>query len=384
MEKIMGSKYKTEYESISKKVAEINKQKLPVTEQLLKLEQKISSGVQYINNNLVQWYVLNEQRVQEEHHDLLPATKLYLKGMVQQSWDMLMQECYYLTKSYQYRFLERINPLERGLKELISDMNKFLENGDPAKMTEAQFKELFDKVLTNQIYNLGYDLLVKLQRTSYKIDDGISTIVLDAEKAADLPLLNELNTFGRVDFRLEDLRTAKHNTNIWLHYRIKKITFDKMEIDAADADVSFDFGIRHSGDSVLRSANDNRCYFFTSRSAESKGKPKLKASNRFTESGQILDLQVRSWNASYNGANRDSDDGPLSNAKDSGEDMRLLYDFLKAFGLDKKYDENKQPYKDNYPGGTSELMLVNYDKAEERKKYQIKYLKFDVDYEVLR
>jgi predicted nucleic acid-binding Zn-ribbon protein len=391
MEKIMGTKYKTEFEVINKKVAEINKQKLPVTEQLLKLEQKISSGVQYINNNLVQWYVLNEQRVQEEHHELLPATRLYLKGMVQQSWDMLMQECYYLTKSYQYRFLERIQPFERGLKELISDINEFLKNGDPAKMTEAQFKDLFDKVLKRQMYRMGYDLLVKLQGTSSAIEDTNSTIVLQykndkgKEQPEDKPFLDELNTYGLVNFRLEDLRTAKHGTDTWLHYRIKKIIFKEMRVTAEDQDVSFDFGIRHSGDSVLRSAEDKKYYFFTSRSAENKsGKPKPKATNHFKKSDEVIDLQVKSWNAAYNGANRDEDGGPVANVTDSGEDLKLLYDFLRAFDLEKKYDENKQPYKDNYPGGSSKLMLVNYDKAEEREKYKIEYLKFDVNYEVLR
>lgn len=382
MEMIMASKYKVEFEGINKKIADINKQKLPLTERLLRLEQKIANGVQYINNNLVQWHVLNDQRVQEVQANLLPATRLYLKAMVQQSWDMLMRECYYLTKSYQYRFIEKINPLQHGVKELITDINNFLKqaNKEAGDMTEAEFSALMEKVLKSQFKRLGEDLLIKLQGGGLGIENNESVMVISSDDEAGKRILDELHTYGQVRFRLKDISSAQSAADSWLYYRIIRITFLSIDVDTTDKKLSIPFGIRHSGDSLIRAAN-NKLYFFTSRSSQNDtGAPKNTLKAQEGKPG-VTDLQVKWWNANYNRAVEEGKN-PISNAKESALDKQLLYEFLNAFELKEAYDKTENPYKEHYPGGTSELTLGLYDDAAKRN-YKIKELKFQLDYEVL-
>jgi len=381
MAAIMASVYSKEFDTINKKVAEINKQKLPLTERLMYLEQKISDGVQRINNNLVQWSVLNDELVNEVQTDLLPATTLYLKGIVQQSWDLLMQECYYLTKSYQYRFIKKIDPIQHGIKELLKDIENFSKGQDPASMKEDEYKKLFDTVLKSQFKRLAFDLLIKLQETSAKITNKVSIPVIDYKKEDGRVILDQLNTFGEANFRLEDIKSSKQGTGSWFHYRIVKISFEDIVVEADDPNVSFDFGIRHSGDSLIRATN-KKLYYFTSRSSQKNEGVKLKGIKKVAAAHEI-DLQVQSWNASYNGSQLDKVEGPITNETDSGLDQQLLYEFLKEFGLKEEYDARDKPYKDHYPGATSELTLKIYDDSD-KFNFNIKKLAFKVEYEVLQ
>lgn len=385
MEKIKGSKYSKEFETIYTQIAEINRKKLPLTEQLLRLEQMISAGVQRINNNLVQWSVLNDQRVQQVQYGLLPATRAYLKRIVQESWDLLMVECYYMTKSYQYRFIEKINTIQKGLKEMLTDIEKFRNGKDPREMTEEEYRKLFDTVLKSQFKTLAYELLVKLQGGSAKPREDISAPVITADdkNAEGQPILERLNTYGTVNFRLEDIKSSKHGTNAWYHYRIIGISFTDISVTADDPNVAFDFGIRHSGDSIIR-ATDGKLYYFTSRSSR-KDSPK-KNLLKGKQPGALhdsIDLQVQSWNASYNGSQRETANKGLTNSTDSNLDEQLLHEFLAGFDLDKEYDSKNKPYKDHYPGATSLLTLQFYDNPENRN-FQVTKLSFTVKYEVLR
>lgn len=377
--------YKDKFESINKKIAEINKQKLPLVEKLLRLEQRIQEGVQRINNNLVQWSTLNDQRVSSVQYGLMPATRATLKSVVNESWDLLMLECYYLTKSYQYRFLEKIKPVEFGIKALLEDIEKFREGKDPGTMTEAAYTDLFNKVLKIQFQKLAKELLIKRQTGNGKLYNEISVPVITAadKNAAGEPILEKLNQFRQVNFRLEDIKNAKHGTADWFHYRITSITFQRIVVETSNPNVSFDFGIRHSGDSIIRTA-DKKLYYFTSRSSResSTHKPALLRSNTH-EAAPQLDLQVHSWNASYNGADRDKPTHGLTNSTDSTEDDRLLAELLQNFELETEYNKAGKPYREHYPGGSSLLTLIIYDTSPELE-FKIKEVEFKVGYEVLR
>ncbi|WP_448701016.1 hypothetical protein ACFGVR_02915 [Mucilaginibacter sp. AW1-3] len=382
MEAIKNSKYKQEFESINNKIADINKVKLPLVEKLLHLEQKISDGVQRINSNLVQWSVLSDQLVTSVQYGLQPATRISLKRIVQDSWDLLMMECYYLTKSYQYRFLKRIDPVQHGLQKLLEDIEKFLEGKNKADMTEDDYKKMFDTILKGQFKRLAFDLLVNKQAGMGSIDVRESKPVIDGdEKNRDgQNILESLNTYRRVNFRLDDITSSKQATDSWRHYRIVNITFTHIKVKADNPDklnAAFDFGIRHSGDSIIRAAN-NTLYYFTSRSNQQKLIPK----NEKNISQQI-DLQVQSWNASYNGADRNEPNKGLTNAVESVEDDELLNKLLEDFDLKQKYDDEGKPYKSHYPGGNANLTLIIYDDAK-KLNYKIEEIGFKVVYEVLK
>lgn len=376
-EKIKQSKYKQEFETIYEKINDINAVKLPLVEKLLRLEQQLSHGVQRINNNMVQWSVLNEQRITQIQYGLLPATRQYLKRLMQESWDLLMLECYYMTKSYQYRFLEKTDSLQHGLKEFITDIEKFRAGKDVKTLSEAEYTKLFDQALKSQFTKLAYNLLVKLQASSAspRAEKSVPVITEIDKNAAGDYLLEKLHSHKRVTFRLEDIASSKHGTDAWFHYKIIKIIFRRMKVESANANVSFAFGIRHSGDSYIRGV-DKKLYFFTSRSSQ-------KELYVNADSGADIDLQVQSWNASYNGSDLNSENHGISNDKDTVEDQQLLYKLLSEFDLKAEYDKNEKPYKDHYPGASSELTLMIYDNSR-TSEFKIKELEFEVDYEVLR
>jgi len=390
MEAIKKSKYKKDFETIYDKIADINKLKLPLVEKLLRYEQSISSAVQRINNNLVQWSVLSDQRVLSIQYGLMPATRASLKRIKQESWDLLMRECYYFTKSYQYRFLKKIDPLGHGMEKFLNDVKNLTKAENQAKISEAEYKKIFDTVLTSQFKALAADLLVNVQTGAGKVHvyNSVPVIKMSDKNAGGESILDRLNTYGQVNFRLEDINSSKHGTDDWLHYRIVQILFQRIEVKGDD-NVSFDFGIRHSGDSYIRAAN-KKMYYFTSRTSGPdnagvpKGTPKAPEGASVEPEFQMveLDLQVQSWGASYNGADRNKPDKGLTNATDSDEDEQLLDKLLSDFKLKDDYDKAKKPYKSHYPGGSSELTLIIYDNSD-KLDVTIEELEFKVIYEVL-
>jgi len=390
MESIKKSKYKKDFEIIYDKIADINKLKLPLVEKLLRFEQSISSAVQRINNNLVQWSVLSDQRILSIQYGLMPATRASLKRMKQESWDLLMLECYYFTKSYQYRFLKKIDPVGQGMEKFLKDVKNLIKAEKPGEMNDAAYQKIFDLVLASQFKALAADLLVNVQSGAGKVYVYHSVpVIKKSDKNADgESILDRLNTYGQVNFRLEDIKSSKHGTDDWMHYRIKKIVFERIEVKG-DENASFDFGIRHSGDSYIRAAN-KKIYYFTSRTSQSVDKEESKLTTdtpegkpKDSEYQEVdLDLRVQSWGASYNGTDRNKPDKGLTNATESDEDEQLLDKLLSDFKLKDDYDKANKPYKSHYPGGSSELTLMIYDNSA-TWDYTIEELAFKVEYEVL-
>lgn len=373
-EKIKKSKYKKDFEKIEEDILDLNRDKLPLVEQLLWFEQRISQGTQRINANLVQWSILNDQRVEAVQHGLLPSSKSALQRMIDESWAMLMLECFYLTKSYQYRFLRRINPIHHGMEAFITDIDTFSEGVDPGSMDKTAFEGLFDKVLKAQFQRLAKDLLIDTQGNTGRIfrDEAFPTIKMSDTNEQGESILQRLNERGRVQFRLEDIKSAKQGTENWKFYRIINMKFQDIKLGKVES--AFDFGIRHSGISIVRD-EQGRAYLFTSLSHQND----LNTPNI----GADLNLLVQSWNGSYNGGNRSDASNGLSNSKHSNVNSKVLEKFLTNFDLWDQYKADDTPYTDHYPGATSLLTLMVYDESD-NNNFEIEELKFKVEYEVMR
>lgn len=377
-EKILGSKYKQDFEKINEAISAMNKLKLPLVDRLLWFEQRISQGVQRINNSLVQWSVLNDQRVEAVQHGLLPSSRSILQRIEEESWAMLMQECYYLTKSYQYRFLRRIDPIQHGIKSFIEDIAQQSEGVNPGSMDLNAYNLLFDKALRSQFHRLGVALLTDTQEGQGTIETPSMTVTIaetDKNTSGDL-ILKRFNETGRAQFRFDEIESGKKGTKYWKFYRIIGIEF--LNIKLRQANASFDFGIRHSGESIVRDQKGTP-YFFTSISSQ----------NNLTgeDGGSSFNLQVQSWNGSYDASDRENPNGGVSTAPISAENDKILRAFLSDFDLVESFEQDKRPYRDYYPSAQSTLSLVNYNEAEDGqlpKNYGIEELKFKVNYEVLR
>lgn len=376
---IMASKYKDEFEEINEAIEDLNKLKLPLVDRLLWFEQRISQGVQRINGSLVQWSVLNDQRVEAVRHGLLPSSRSILQRMVDESWALLMLECYYVTKSYQYRFLRRINPLQHGIQQFIEDIGTFSEGVNPGSMNPKSFDNLFEKVLKSQFTRLGTALLTDTQSGQGRIKTPSMTIkiVPEDQNANGDFVLQQFNETGRARFAFDQIKSGKSGTKNWKFYRIMKIEF--LHIKLKDVDSSFDFGIRHSGESIVRDQVGTP-YFFTSISSQNN-------LNRPGEAGSSFSLQVQSWDGEYNAAKRDNAFGGVSTTPTSSENDKTLRAFLSDFDLITAFDAEDPPYRDYYPSAQSTLSLVNYDEPEEGQQpnnYGVEELTFEVTYEVLR
>ncbi|WP_192348709.1 hypothetical protein [Algoriphagus sp. Y33] len=377
-EKIMASKYKQEFVKINEAIDAMNKLKLPLVDRLLWFEQRISQGVQRINNSLVQWSVLNDQRVEAEQHGLLPSSRSILQRIEEESWALLMQECYYLTKSYQYRFLRRIDPIQHGIKSFIEDVAQQSEGVNPGSMDVDAYNLLFEKVLRSQFHRLGVALLTDTQEGQGTIETPSMTVTIvenDKNSNGDF-ILQRFNETGRAQFRFDEIESGKKGTKNWKFYRIIGIEF--LNIKLRESHASFDFGIRHSGESIVRDQKGTP-YFFTSISSQNNLTGK--------DGGSSFNLQVQSWNGSYDASERENENGGVSTAPISSENDKILRAFLSDFDLVESFEQDKRPYRDYYPSAQSTLSLVNYDEAEDGqnpKNYGVEELKFKVIYEVLR
>lgn len=377
-EKILASEYKQDFEKINESIATMNKLKLPLVDRLLWFEQRISQGVQQINNTLVQWSVLNDQRVEAVQHGLLPSSRSILQRIEEESWALLMQECYYLTKSYQYRFLRRIDPIQHGIKSFIEDVAQQSEGVNPGSMDINSYNLLFEKVLRSQFHRLGVALLTDTQDGQGTIETpGMTITIIKTDQNANGDfILQRFNETGRANFRFDEIESGKKGTKNWKFYRIIGIEF--LNIKLRQANSSFDFGIRHSGESIVRDQKGTP-YFFTSLSSQNNLTGK--------DGGSSFNLQVQSWNGSYDASERDSSTGGVSTAPISAENDRILRAFLSDFDLVESFEQDKRPYRDYYPSVQSTLSLVNYDEVEadqQPKNYGVEELKFKVTYEVLR
>ena len=378
-EKILSSDYKDDFEDIMNEIEELNQLKLPLVDKLLWYEQRISQGVQRINNSLIQWSVLNRQRVESIEYGLLPTSRSILKRMVEESWALLMLECYYITKSYQYRFLRRIDPLQHGLKKLFDDIIKFSKGVNPTSMDEDTFNDVFEKVLKSQFTRLGTSLLTDTQSGGGKIRMPSMTVTI-RKSDHDIhgnSILQQFNKRGRASFYLHQIESGKSGTQNWKFYRIMDIEFLGIELE--DVESSFDFGIRHSGESIVKDQHGVP-YYFTSLSAQNN------LNSAMVQSGKI-DLQVHSWDGEYDPSQRNNKTGGVSTTSTSTENDKILRSFLSEFDLADKFDEGDPPYRDYYPSARSVLTLVNYEEAEpgeKPKNYGLEELKFKVTYEVLR
>jgi hypothetical protein len=377
-EKILASKYKKEFEQINEAISGLNELKLPLVDRLLWFEQRISQNVQRINSSMVQWSVLNDQRVEAVQHGLMPSSRSILQRMEEESWALLMQECYYLTKSYQYRFLRRIDPIQHGIKSFIEDIVKLSEGVNPSSMDSDTFDDLFVKVLRSQFHRLGIALLTDTQAGVGTIQTPSMTInITDNDiNSNGHSILNRFNETGLAQFRFDDIESAKKGTQKWKFYRIIKIEF--LDIKLKEKNASFDFGIRHSGESIVRDQNGTP-YFFTSLSSQNN----LNSKN----GGSSFNLQVQSWNGSYDASERNSESNGISTAPISAENEKILKAFLSDFDLLESFKNEERPYRDYYPSALSTLSLVNYNEPEDgqqQQNYGVEELKFKVTYEVMR
>ena len=390
IEEISNKKYKKQFKDLSEKLDIFNAHKLKTVQELFKLEGIIESSCQTISSNLVKITEFNDQRSAAGQRQLNVLTKQFLNRVTQGTQELLLAQIYYLVRSYQYKFVRKIHTNLYDIPKLFADINKFFTDNGTKAPVEEDFEKAFDFVIQSEFLALALVLLTTriqnlpaAQGTSYSIN-----LREDSKTSDGVRILEELNTtkfikeydnedkvinvrkVRNVKFQLHKLGVDSVGSGEDFYYRIKDIKFTNIKVsftkDAMEKHkdledrISFKFGVSHSGESVIRAA-DGRYYYFTSKDPE--------------KDDNII-LNVKSWNAVYNGNKRNNENNGIENEKISSDDHEIVSKLLEKIG-----DNNtKLEYGEHLPGATSELTLSIYDNNIPID-FKITELEFDFYYE---
>lgn len=365
--------FKKRFKALYDEVDELNVRKRKLAQKLAKAEEEIRSSCQTIGTDIVMLAQLNDQRAREIERQLAPITKLFLKRIITNTWELLRAEMYYLFKSYQYRFVRKASKDLFNVENLVRNIDKFFTDNHISAPNEDDFTNAFNMVIQGLFIEMVLDLLTDRVQTIPDPAGAHYAVRLTGNSLTSdgIPLLKELNGSGKVDFRFHELGIDSKGSGEEYYYRIQKILFRDIEIGFSDevlaqhpdiADrLSFKITVRHSGDSLIR-AMDGNYYFFTSKSPVS--------SERVIQN-------VRSWSATYNGSQRDDETHGLDNEVISKTDKAILDALLKS--IDSNADDDLV-YEEHLPGATSAMTLAIGDNRL-GVPFEIKSISFDFYYE---
>jgi Glycosyl hydrolase family 81 C-terminal domain len=376
-----NGKFKKEFEDLYAEIDLLSLRKLKAAQILMKLQGVIQQSSQNISANLIAAAAFTDQRSEATEQQLNHLTKLFLETVIQDTRELLLAEVYYLVKSYQYRFVEKVEGNVFDTQNIIDDIVKFLTKKDKGIPTESDYTEAFKMVIQAKLIKLALSLLTgRLQtmtppgKNHYNVTLTNQTVRSDGVK-----LLEQLNQKRKVVFKLHELGNVDSKGNgADMYYRIEDIVFKSIEIKLSEEAaqlpniekrISFSFGIKHSGDSIIR-AKDGNYYYFTTRSQE------LGEADDAAEKGE---QNVKAWTANYNGAEATDTVSGVTNDEGSTTDWEIWKGLLSAI----ETDIDSVVYSEHLSGATSELTLFI---AENNLgvDFEITKLVFDFSYEKLR
>jgi hypothetical protein len=375
-----NGKFRKELEDLYAEIDTLNLRKLKAAQLLLKLQGVIQQSSQNISANLVASATFTDQRAAATEQQLNHITKLFLKKVIQDTRELLLAEVYYLVKSYQYRFVEKVDGSIFEMQSIIDDVINFFTKRDQKLPTESDYTEAFKTVIQAKLIQLALSLLTsRIQKMTPPGKNHYNVTLTDETVRSDgVKLLTELNQHKKVVFQLHELgRVDSKGNGTDRYYRIENILFKNIEIKLSEEAskipnihkrLSFSFGIKHSGDSIIR-AKDGNYYYFTTRSQE------LGQTDDTSEKGE---QNVKAWIANYNGAEVSDFSTGVTNEERSTTDWEIWKGLLTA--IDKDIDS--VIYSEHLPGATSELTLFI---AENNLgvDFEITKLVFDFSYEKL-
>jgi hypothetical protein len=378
IQKAKSGKFKKEFEDLYADIDKLNLRKLKAAQMLTKLEGVIQQSSQNISANLVAVATFSNQRAEATEQQLTHITKLFLKKVIQDTRELLLAEVYYLVKSYQYRFVEKVKDNIFDTQTIIDEIIDFFTKKEKKNLAESDYKEAFQFVIQGKLIKLALSLLTgRMQNVTppgknhYNVTFSEQTIRSDG-----VNLLKELNQKKKVVFKLHELgKVDSKGDGTEYFYRIEKIVFKSIAVKFSEEAlktpdvgkrISFSFGIKHSGDSIIR-AKDKNYYYFTTRSQ------KMGEADETPEKGE---QNIKAWTANYNGAEAERENEGVTNDEASTTDWEIWKGLLTAIDT----DVDSVSYSEHLPGATSELTLF----VAENKlgvDFEITKLVFDFYYE---
>ena len=117
IQRAQNGKSKRAFEDLSAEIDKLNARKLNAAQKLMQLEGVIQQSSRTINTNLVAVAGFSNQRAEATEQQLTHITKPFRKKVIQDTRELLLAEVYYLIKSYQYRFVEKVKQHLRHAKD---------------------------------------------------------------------------------------------------------------------------------------------------------------------------------------------------------------------------------------------------------------------------
>ena len=373
-----GRPYKKKFKKLNGKVNKLNGEKQEYVENFLKFQLSISTSCQNIGNALTQITNYNDQRAQDVESQINHITKLFLSKTILNIRELLLHEIYHITKSYQYCFVERIPVNLLNTQNIFDDIYNQVSKNNTADIKAETYEEIFKNVIRGKLIDISKDILINRLQILPNIEKNYYIVSLNKSVKLENGK-NLLETFNasiennveknsdthsrKITFKLHELENLpKKGTGNEYYYRIRDIVFKdiEVEIDSEYQDLlSFRFGIRHSGTSVIRAKN-GKFYYFTSNS------PKL-ADKSLPDS--------KYWGASYNGKNRNTKNKGIEKDRSSEIDAKVFEELIGA-------DTKSITYTEHYPSATSDLTFL-IEKNNINILFNITRIDFEFHYELL-
>lgn len=381
IKKVEDTKYKAEFDSLNKELEKFTAKKQKAMAKLLDTFDAINTSGQQISSSLIQSARLSEQRAQLIQGQLLPTTQIIIKQVLQDAKELLIEQTYYLIKSYEYAYLKKCPITEAfNMAKLADEVAQKLENGEQSD--PEKYRSGFEKVINMKFTSVLRDILEKNQfeGAKPKLYNATLTIMPTTKLSDGRSFLEALNIVNRIEVNSASnvkIKINRRQVMFKLHElvnagilpsggevlsKIVSIKFDSINTDNVQDQINFEFSINHSGDSIIRDYKDtNNYYFFTSKTPIAN---------------EAIVLPVRTWAGNYQ-----SDRKPhtLVEATNSGQrtDEELLTELLKQ--LNEK--DINITYKEVYPGATSDLTLIIDQKEQDNKKFNITGIQIALEYE---
>ena len=167
------------------------------------------------------------------------------------------------------------------MQKIIDEVINFFTRNGRQKPDEADYADAFKFVLQGKLIELAKSLLTgRMQNMSLPGKNHYSvTFTPQTVRADGVNLLSELNQKKQVSFKLHELgKGDSKGSGEEYFYRIEKIVFKSIEIAFSEEArehfpdiekaISFSFGIKHAGDSIIRAKDGQYLHYFTTRSHE--------------------------------------------------------------------------------------------------------------------
>lgn len=372
LEKITNVEIKKEFEKLKEELDVFTAEKLKTAQKLFKLENIIESSCQTISSNLVKISAFNDERASIGQRQLNILTKQFLNRVSKETQELLLAQIYYLLRSYQYKFVSKIKTNLYDIPKLLKEINDFFTENGTKVPTKKDFENAFDFVIQSEFLSLALVLLTtKIQNLPSGGGAHYSIKFNEESKTKDgVSVLKELNKNKSIKFKFHELGIDSAGSGKDFYYRIKDIKFNNIKVsfpqDVLNKNkdiknrLSFKFGIKHSGESVIRAA-DGSYYFFTSKGPESDTN---------------IIQNIKSWDAIYNGDKRKDENHGIDNEKNISDDHAIVSKLLSEISK----GDNKLEYGEHLPGATSELTLSIYENNIP-VNFEITELGFDFSYE---